>query len=362
MKILYDYQIMLMQKYGGVSRGFCEVAKRLSDSYDDEVSFVAEGSRNYYLEELFGHTMISDDRCQDEAHVKNAIENNQKTILQLCAKGECDVLHSTWYDPYIQKVVGCKHIVTIHDMIQENYPTLLTDRVFVQCKKNAMLNADLIVAVSHNTKQDILKTYPLIPANKIKVVYQGGAMKLSGVHYMDLPDEYILYIGARGNYKNYERFYMATERLMQKYPDLYLICVGGGDFTPFEARMMWNMKERVLHINASEQELTCLYANAVEFVFPSLYEGFGIPIIEAFSCGCPVLLSDASCFPEVAQDCAVYFDPKSIDDMTDRMERVMIDKELRSTLISKGMKRAEIFTWENSAKHMREAYLYALEM
>ena len=360
MKVLYDYQIMLSQKYGGVSRGFCEVASRLQKEYLDDIFFIADGSQNYYLEELFGITAISE---KNSFGMDDYKKSNQKRTIENCRSGKYDILHSTWYDPYLYNITGCKHVITIHDMIQEIYPLYFVHKNLVECKKRLIEVADLVIAVSEHTKNDILKIYPHVPEEKVCVVYQGGKIKPNyEPQNLKIPPKYLLYVGVRNNYKNFDRFYIAAEYLMKKYKDLYLICVGGGSFTPFELRMIGEMRDRIFQYNVTESQLAYLYSHAIEFVFPSKYEGFGIPLVEAFSCGCPVVLSNASCFPEIAEDAAVYFDPDNINNMIEKMERVMLDKQLRKKNIEMGIKRATQFSWKNSTKQMHQAYQKVLEM
>ncbi len=143
---------------------------------------------------------------------------------------------------------------------------------------------------------------------------------------------------------------------MQRYEDLSLVCVGGGTFTGRERNMLGDIRYRTMQINADDKDLAYLYRHAVEFVFPSKYEGFGIPVVEAFSCYCPVVLSNASCFPEIAKGAALYFDPDDAEDMAEKMERVIIDKTLRRQLIKKGYSRSKLFTWERNARRMHQIY------
>ena len=359
MRIVYDYQIMLEQRYGGVSRCFCELAVRLKKMYRDKVSIVAIGSKNYYLEELMGHKAIDFGQSQFGYAVKDKfIRINQLIVKKSCAIGRVDILHSTWYSPYLLEIDNCKQVITIHDMIQEKIPEYKEGKNLVKLKRRLMEKADKIIAVSAHTKQDILELYPEIPEKKIEVVYNGGCIKfIPSTCKYQLPDKYILYVGARGNYKNFRNLVKAMKLLMEKYEDIFLICAGGGAFTPAEKRMMGNIYKKSRQINADDKDLAYLYHHAIEFIFPSKYEGFGIPIIEAFSCYCPVVLSNASCFPEIAGDAALYFEPDDVNDMMEKMERFIIEKELRDNYIAKGRRRARLFTWERNARKMHQIYL-----
>ena len=362
MRILYDYQIMLEQKYGGVSRCFCELAVRHKKMYSDKVSIVAIGSKNYYLQELMGYKAVDFSQLPFGSEIKKKfVKVNQMVVKKLCDMGHVDILHSTWYDPYLLNISNCRQVITIHDMIQEKIPGYKADKNLIRLKRRLMEKADRIIAVSVHTKNDILELYPEIPADKIEVVYNGGCIqRIPSKCCYKLPDKYILYVGARGNYKNFRNFVKAVKILMKKYEDMFLICAGGGSFTDDEQRMLSSIRNRVLQINASDGELAYLYKHAIEFVFPSKYEGFGIPIVEAFSCCCPVVLSNASCFPEIAEDAALYFDPDDIGDMTEKMERFIADSALRRQFIKKGYSRSKLFTWERNAREVHQIYLNLL--
>lgn len=357
MRILYDYQIMLMQRYGGISREFCEVAFRLQNTFKNNVSVVAKGSQNYYLEKLLGQTAVDEITVQDRSKMSEYVRHNQQKIIRMCRNQEYDILHSTWYDSYLYQIEGCKHVTTINDMIQEIYPLYMATEDLVHNKRRIAEEADGVIVISEHTKKDLLNLYPHISEEKIFVVYPGGELrecyKISG---MQVPERFLLYVGGRNNYKNFDTFYFAAEMLMKRYKDLYLVCVGGGTFSNFENRLMYDMREKIIHINASEEQLEYLYRHAAAFVFPSKYEGFGIPIIEAFSCGCPVVLSEASCFPEIADDAAIYFNPNDVEDMACSIERALFDQMLRNEKIQKGLLRAEDFSWDNSAANMHKAY------
>lgn len=358
MRILYDYQIMLEQKYGGISRCFCELASQYKKIYDDKVGIVAIGNKNYYLEELMGYKAIDLSQWWFGTEAKEKfVKINQMIVKKLCDKGYVDILHSTWYDSYLLDIENCRHVITIHDMIQEKILEYKADRRLIRLKKKLIEKADKVITVSVHTKNDILELYPEIPENKIAVVYNGGCIqKIPSKCNFELPDKYILYVGARQSYKNFNNFIKAIKIVMQRYDDLFLVCVGGNAFSGNERNMLKSIRNRILQVNADDKDLAYLYRHAVEFVFPSKYEGFGIPIVEAFSCYCPVVLSNASCFPEIAKDAALYFDPDDVEDMADKMERVIIDDTLRKRLIRKGYSRSKLFTWEKNAREMYQIY------
>jgi glycosyltransferase involved in cell wall biosynthesis len=239
-------------------------------------------------------------------------------------------------------------------MIHELFPQyFLKDKTTVTNKQRLISAANAINANSEYTKKDILRFYP-DSAKKINVVYHGFSFpQINGVSQKG---NYILFTGERKNYKNYDVFLKAVAPLLIKY-DLRLICTG----CPLDRKEKSLIEN--LHISdrttcnlVSDEELIKLYSKALAFVFPSQYEGFGIPVLEAFATQCPAVLSNAGSLPEIGGDAAVYFDPYSIDDMRKQIEKVISSSSLREELIRKGKERLNLFSWEKCARETMEVY------
>jgi len=173
-----------------------------------------------------------------------------------------------------------------------------------------------------------------------------------------LPKKYILFVGSRSGYKNFNLFVEAITPLLVKDNELKLVCVGGGNFKEIENEKFkrLNIINKIYQYSVNDDILTYLYKKAVAFIFPSLYEGFGIPILEAFSCGCPVIASNTSSLPEVAGDAAVYFDPTDKLSMLNSIQKVIYNDELKKQLINKGIERVKEFTWEKTAEKTKMLY------
>jgi glycosyltransferase involved in cell wall biosynthesis len=218
-----------------------------------------------------------------------------------------------------------------------------------------------IIAVSENTKNDIIKLYG-IDENKITVVYHGNSLFVDdnmNTLINKLPERYILYVGDRWAYKNFDYFVKSVIPILQKDKGLYLVCGGSHPFNKKEIRLLkyYRCENRVLHVCVSDNDtLIGLYKNALAFVFPSLYEGFGIPVLESFSCGCPVVLSNSSSFPEVAGEAGVYFNPEDESSIREAIGSVIYNEEVRADLIKKGYKQLEKFSWEKTALETRRVY------
>lgn len=354
MKILYDYQILRAQRYGGISRYFYELTTRISKINSCKPEIKCIGNINYYFKKDKG-----DFAYIDRGIVLKGLNLINKIVILVKLKGDYDVFHPTYYNPYM---VGRKHgtmAITVYDMIHEIFPELLKDKTS-ENKKKIVHETDHIIAISESTKRDILKYYDDIPQSKISVIYIGTDMKkCMDMQLKELfPDKYILFVGNREIYKNFDAFTCAIIPILKENAHLHVVCTGGGKFTQEELLLMEGYHTRFHQINCDDRMLSAAYTFAQAFVFPSKYEGFGIPTLEAFSCDCPVVLSNTSSMPEVGGDAALYFDPNSIPDMTEKIRMVLEDEALRQELIEKGQQQVQSskFNWDVIAQQTYQCY------
>jgi glycosyltransferase involved in cell wall biosynthesis len=278
--------------------------------------------------------------------------------LQKIKKGNYDVLHPTYYDPYLLELKDkdIPLIIDVHDMIFEKFPHYFKNPEYT--KKNKKLyfsRAHKIIATSQKTKEDLLSIYPYIHEDKVIVIYRGQVFPVQ--EYKQKKEGYVLYTGQRNGYKNFNTFITAVAPLLLQY-DLQFICTGQ-PFNKFELALL--EKERISNKTictfVHDNELSELYAKALVFVFPSLYEGFGLPILEAFAAGCPAVLSNTSCFPEIAGGAALYFDPYSISDIRAVIEKIITSPSLQKELSNKGKERIKDFSWEKTVYQTYNVYL-----
>jgi glycosyltransferase involved in cell wall biosynthesis len=350
-KVLYDHQVFSWQKFGGISRYFYELMKNSEGLFDYEVSGIF--SENEYMNPL---------RIYREFPVKCFFKGKQRIInyvnkrdsIQKIQNKRYDVIHPTYYDPYILKNKTKPLVITVYDMIHEIFTSYFPDsREKIYNKKIMISKADRIIAISENTRNDILKYYPEIDRSKIDTIYLGTS-------YDELnnrkKENYLLFTGQRSGYKNFKPFLAAIAPLLLKY-DMNLICTGKR-FDTNEKRMIDNLHitEKIICKFVSDRELIDLYSKAVAFVFPSLYEGFGIPVLEAFVAGCPAILANTSSLPEIGNSAALYFDPYSIEDMRSTIEKVITSPSLQKELINRGKERVKEFSWKKCAEETSEVY------
>lgn len=364
MKILYDHQIFTIQQLGGISRYFSELIKELNKSNGIDVCTSVKYSENKYLYKLDSHgknSLFPKISFRGKAQIQNFL--NRFSSQRIVRKAEFDLFHPTYYNPYFLSDIGRKPVVvTVYDMIHERLPHYFSKGAKIsENKKMVIQRADKIIAISKHTKRDLIDLFG-VKEEKIDVIYLGNSLD-NNDQDMDvgldwLPQKFILFVGIRSAYKNFQKFLESISPLFREDNDLHLVCIGGGGFQAMEQDFLENhdLKERILQISCSDVELAHIYKNALCYVFPSLYEGFGLPILEAFSANCPVVCSNCTSLPEIADDAAVYFDPKSENEIRESVKKVIYDDSLREDLAQKGAKRLEKFSWKETARQTKEIY------
>ena len=286
-------------------------------------------------------------------------------FMRVQPRRHLDIVHNTFYLPHgLASYPGAKRIVTVHDMIPEVMPKTRRRLDFLTLKRRYVNSAHHVICVSEATKRDLLRVYGDITA-PISVVHHGvDEMFRPGVGTRaELPDNYVLYVGNRSQYKDAIVLMRAFSSIHNDYPGLTLLFVGGGALTAAETRELARLgiAGKTLHLSLADEAMPAAYGNAALSVFPSHYEGFGLPAVEAMACGTPTILADATSLPEVGGDAAVYFAPGDDAELASAMRRVLEDPDLREDLRSRGLQRAAGFTWEKSARETLAVYNLALE-
>lgn len=363
MKILFDHQIYTSQIYGGISRYFFELMKNFRNNDEVECELSLRYSNNYYLKELDNlpyKTFFERHSFKGKYRLLNIL--NGKISEKYISKGDYDIFHPTYYNPYFLDFLNNKpFILTIYDMIYEIFPEIfsLKDKT-AERKKLLAQKATKIITISENTKRDVIK-YLGIDEGKIEVIYLGNSFKINKYDKtinIKIPEKYILFVGSRRVYKNFELFIEAISPLIIDDNKLNIVCAGGGDFSNIEIDKFKNLniRDKLFYYSGSDSILAYLYQKATAFVFPSLYEGFGIPILESFACRCPLICSKTSSLPEVAGDAAIYFDPTDKLSMLNSIQKVIYNDELKKQLINKGIERVKEFTWKKTADKTKKIY------
>ena len=369
MKILLDPEIFQLQRYGGISRYYTELFTVLKLNKNIKVIIPFYSTNNIYFNQS---NLVNLRQKAYNLYLRFLIkfkirykENSSKRNLlffnKSLAKKNYDLFVPTFYNPsFLEINPNTPFVLTVYDMIHELFPEYFIEDTHnvVANKKILIERASRIIAVSENTKKDILKIYPHIDSHKIHVVYHASSLKKNEALSVSIPDEYILFVGNRVGYKNFQFLIDATSQMLRLNSKLHIVCAGGGSFNNSEIEHInkLDLANQIIQIDFREEELSHFYINAKCFVFPSLYEGFGIPILEAMRCGCPVVLSKMSSFPEVAGDAGVYFEQNDSIDLKNKIEKIIDNPEIRKDYIQRGYQQAEKFSWEKAAKECLQVY------
>jgi len=265
-----------------------------------------------------------------------------------------------------------KTVVTIHDLAFKFFPDHFPKKDLRRLNfftDFAVAHTDRIIAISNSTKKDLLKIYPKISADKIKVIYHGYDKDLFhenisreqilkiNTKYKIQNTRYIIFVGTIQPRKNIEGLLEAFEMLKcsEKHKDLGLVIAGcSGWLAENIVEKIKNTPGAIMTGNFETKDLPALIAGAEIFVLPSLYEGFGLPVLEAMACGTPVAAADNSSLSEIAADAGLLFDPYSSEKMADALLEILENEKMRDNLREKGFERAKKFSWEKSARETLE--------
>ena len=399
-RVLYD-EWVFWGTHGGTSRLFSEVMKNLPEGFEWKLTVVCTPNEfikappfnippsrlsyeDFVARILRGHTFPGVHRFYLAlGHlfprlfpVPEVLNRNFR--MRELRKGDYDIYHVTaphWYSFDWKVVAGRKPIVvTVCDLIPE---IIAHDGKIAYFRKPLLDAASHIVAITNHTKNDLMRLYN-VPEHKISVVHLGANMgDEAGKGTPDLFDEsyygvesgrYALFVGKRSHYKNFNWLLEAMAPFLRgecmngmQCPPLKLFCTGM-PFDASEVRLMRKLRieNRVVQKFVSDDEMRQVFRNAFCFLHPSLYEGFGLPVLDAFASGCPALLANASCFPEVAGDAALYFDPTDVEDFREKFTTCFVPG-VRNGLIQKGHERERLFSWKKCAKETSLVYEKVLD-
>jgi glycosyltransferase involved in cell wall biosynthesis len=374
MIVAFDDQCFKMQLLGGVSRYNAELMTRLQRLDDVHVVWAPgaswntfdprgrEGLRTRVEYRVRGYVLGAVSLVTGK-NLSSKFMREKENRARWISEQSFDIFHPTYYDPYfLPHLHGRPFVLTVHDMIHEIVPELFSpDDSTSSWKAMLAMKASRVITVSENTKRDLMRFCSIDDSN-ISVVHLASSLDASIVR--EGPSEpwrewrYLLFVGNRSGCKSFFFMLRSLQPMLKDMPDLRIVCVGGGPFSEAEAAFFRSagLNSRVTKLQADDANLASIYAHAEALIFPSLYEGFGLPILEAFQCGCPVIASRTSSIPEVGADAVLYFEPRDPLSMRDAALRVLIDTELRQRLIERGKERASFFSWERTTKETKVVY------
>jgi len=341
--ILLDNIIFDLQNYGGVSKVWDSILCELKNQ-KLPIAIIASSQKEKY------------------SNLKS-LDVNSFRFLPICIKRylcirnkDVMIFHSSYFRVHYSKNV--KNIVTIHDFVYEKFENGLSKFIHLSQKKHALKKASAIICVSNNTKKDLLEYHSWINPDIVNVIYNGVDKSIYKPLDSKASENYLLSVGGRNIHKNFNFTLklMSLSELKQK--NIKLFIVGGGALTKNElllTKQLGITEKLVYKDSVSDVELNSLYNNALALVYPSFYEGFGIPPLEAMSAGCPVICSSLSSIPEVVGDAGLYVDCNNPESAIPHINTLSIKAE-REVVIKKGFKQADKFSWKKTGSQTVALY------
>jgi glycosyltransferase involved in cell wall biosynthesis len=361
MRIFYDGHIFASQQYGGISRYFLNLIPRIARLGQDVLLGVPyHRNRDLHCSTIPYKGGYSSLYQLKLSPILNYLNNriNKVNILNF----NPSIIHKTYYHNYkLDSINGSKLVITVYDMIHELFPEYFNffDNTNI-AKFESIVKADQIIAISEKTKSDLIYLYGINP-NKIKVVHLGSNFKYietpkKSISYSSKP--YFLYVGTRSGYKNFQIILKAFNKSKYLRMHANLIVYGGGKFDNDELNCInqFGLSSNIIHLYGNDSLLKQLMISSCAMIYPSLYEGFGLPVVEAMSSSCPVISSGCGSLSEVGGNASIYFDHSSVNDLVGAMERTFTDNNFRREHINLGDQRANLFTWDSCATKTNEIY------
>jgi mannosyltransferase len=347
-----------------VERNNSPIMHNRNSSYD---SFTYE--EEYYFRDNFSESQrkIVRDNFYWPKRIFDRVNFRSKLLAHVYGASKAKIFHSTYFTTIKSPVT--RKFVTVHDMIYEIFESQAPSKWAKQVlynKRKTIEEADMIVCVSESTKKDLLKFFPLLSEEKISVIYSGISslnQNSSNIALSDIAlkyghqfsaNSYFLLVGKLDGYKNFKLIIDLLDQ-NQNARNFKFLSVGSGKNSKMSTLALRNHPENFFFIDfVTDEELAVLYRNAIGLVYPSRYEGFGLPVLEAMANSCPVACSYSSSLPEVGGNAAIYFDPSSTAELFRRLvELISCD---RHEVISRGLAHASKFSWENTVTSLLGLY------
>lgn len=346
-------------RYGGGSRYFTELIPRVASVNGFEVSVHMGFSPNRYgLQQRrrqfasFRYVHVPFNRGMRYVAPLNEFWFQQYINVR---SERIDAVHMTYY-PTRMPTSRARLITTVHDMIPERFPDLFSRSPLSTRKRACVERCSRIIVISESTRRDLIEFYNVDPL-LVDVTRLANSLHAEpGGNPVGRP--YVLFVGGRGGYKNFARLVAVWAEMRAIREEFLLICFGYDRFTESEQHMISavGLRHRIAWMGGSDVLLASLYAHAQALVYPSLYEGFGLPVLEAMHYGCPVVCSNSSSLPEVVGDTAVTVDTADPEALANGMSAAIGDPVLRARLVLAERTREATFTWDRTAVETVESY------
>lgn len=361
MNIVFSPDTFLLQSYGGISRYFVRIAEAMAGAGHNIRIPAPYHFNNYLNASPLGQTKIKIDR--ETKMTRRILRLVNGADLQFQAlKNNPDILHFTFFRRFPPVITKSARVVTVFDMIDELFHAHTeAGRKLAKFKKRAVDEADIVLCISENTRRDLINLFK-VPPSKTIVTYLAADPPPESVAQDRHPlngHPYILYVGQRSGYKNFKSAVEAYARLHQRHKNLKFVAFGSGPFLKDDIDLFRSVglaNDDIVQKAGSDLQLYNFYRHATAFIYPSLYEGFGIPPLEAMSVGCPVICSNTSSIPEIVGEAAFQFDPNHSGSIDDAIRKAIEDSTARTEMIGRGYTQFQKFSWDKCAADTLNAY------
>jgi len=369
MELIVDGIIYNLQAKGGISRLFSEVLSRMCEADESlNITLLTKGRLKQALprHRRIKHLSIPNiERYLRPRRIWKSLIPATEALIQkiLVGQGSGKVWHSTYYT--LPQGWKGHSVVTVHDMIFEQcrdfYNGPNADQ-FREAKQQCIRNADAVICVSETTREDVINFYKL-DSDSIYIVNNACSdvfrqlEQSADASMLPTDQPFLLYVGIRSPYKNFDMLMRAYSKWRRRN-EVALILAGARPWSNDERQQLAQLQiQDSVHLlqNVDDETLCRLYNRAVAFVFPSLYEGFGIPLLEAMSCGCPVVASRIPSTIEVAGDCPIYFDPMEEDGLLNALD-IALSEGRNSKRVRTGLEKVKSYSWNKTAAQTLEVY------
>jgi glycosyltransferase involved in cell wall biosynthesis len=358
MRILYDGEIYSGQAAGGINSYFASLIGRLPASFKPTVVVARDCGVSQPV-----HPRLRIRRISSTPPGNFSSRLKDRYLRAVIDSSRFDVAHPTYYQLVTRQDLSsyrCPLVLTVWDMIHELFADQMDPTGFVaQLKRKAIQAAEVIICISENTRKDLLERHPMADG-KVRVTALAADIDISLSNGPEgVPSRpYYLYVGSRSFYKNFGGLSAALAKAVSARPEMAL-CVVGAPFNEAEQKLIADLKltNHIEHYGyPTKEHLAKLYRQSIALVYPSLYEGFGIPPLEAMACGTAVIASNVASIPEVVGEAGLLFDPRSPDELTDRLLLLFDSPGERDRLVAKGRERARAFSWDKTAAETLQIY------
>jgi len=362
MKIAYSPTIFKVQQEGGISRYFYQLMTGML-SLGNEVYLSGEALEGKYIDLLKNSSATF---SPEKGNSLTSIMTDERIPVGWAPRSlsnwNPDIIHETYFSTKWFKAgpERAKRVLTVYDLIEEK---LANSPDYRSRKKEALKRADHIICISETTRKDLVEIHNF-PMEKTSVIYL-APFPLPNPNLSPLPielsstEKYFLHVGARDGYKNFKILVEAFAVFNTNNPGYSIVAFGGGGFTASETALFkeHGLPEKFSHLSGSDHLLSLAYKNATALIYPSIWEGFGMPPLEAIALGTPVIASNCECLLEVLSPEAVhFFDPKSVQGLVSKMEETITSRDFPPKMHSFGSQLLEKYTWEKCVSQTLQLY------